>query len=421
MPSVQFSDLNLLPSLQQTLNKIGYDTPTPIQAQTIPLVLAGDDVLGIAQTGTGKTAAFCLPMIHTLAEKRNRPEPKFTRALILTPTRELAIQIHQNLEIYGEGMGQRYAVIFGGVSQGKQVAQLKKGVDVLVATPGRLLDLIDQGYAKLNRVEVFVLDEADRMVDMGFLPDVERIIGHCPSKRQTMLFSATISQDVKYISKKYMKEPKQIIVETYVDASKLKQVYYDTPNSSKFSLLVHLMKKEKSGIVMVFCNTRRNVDMVSDNLKRYKIHAHAIHGGLEQKKRSRVIEKFHTKEAEILVCTDVAARGLDIRGVTHVYNYDIPRTSDEYIHRIGRTARAGEEGLAISIVSNRDYDNFRKVLEDDSLKIKLRELPQMEKLSPRFDSGRSSSFGGRPSSGGFGGRSGGRDSGRSGGRKPTRR
>ena len=413
----EFKELGLNKEIVSVLEELDFESPTAIQKEAIPFILEGKDVIGNAATGSGKTFAFAAGIIDKTIPGKG------IQALVLTPTRELADQIAKVTRTFAKKTKLKIVEIYGGVSFENQIDKVRQS-DILVATPGRLLDHLERKTLKLGDLKILVLDEADRMVDMGFLPDVERIIGHCPSERQTMLFSATISQDVKYISKKYMKEPKQIIVETYVDASKLKQVYYDTPNSSKFSLLVHLMKKEKSGIVMVFCNTRRNVDMVSDNLKRYKIHAHAIHGGLEQKKRSRVIEKFHTKEAEILVCTDVAARGLDIKGVTHVYNYDIPRTSDEYIHRIGRTARAGEEGLAISIVSNRDYDNFRKVLEDDSLKIKLRELPQMEKLSPRFDSGRSSSFGGRPSSGGrggFGGRSGGRDSGRSGGRKPTRR
>ncbi len=414
------------------LEELNFEEPTEIQKEAIPLILEGNDVIGNAATGSGKTFAFAAGLIEKTVPGKG------VQALILTPTRELADQIAKVIQTFAKNTKLKISEIYGGVSFENQIDKVRQS-DVLIATPGRLLDHLERKTLKLNEINVLVLDEADRMVDMGFLPDVERIIGKCSTKRQTLLFSATTSQDVQYISKKYMNNPTQITVETYVDNSKLQQVYYDSPNSSKFSLLVHLLKKEKSGIVLVFCNTRRNVDMVSDNLKRYKIHAHAIHGGLEQKKRSRVIEKFHTNEAEILVCTDVAARGLDIKGVTHVYNYDIPQSSDEYIHRIGRTARAGEEGLAISIVSNRDYDNFRKVVEDDSLKINLKELPKMEKLSPRFDSGRRRSFGGRsggrrdsgrgrPSFGGrgrFGNSGGRRDSGRgrpsSGGRDSGKR
>ena len=254
------------------------------------------------------------------------------------------------------------------------------------------------------------------MVDMGFLRDVEKIISQCPKERQTLLFSATSSPDVQYIERKYMKAPKNIVVEQYVDASQLKQEFYNCQSHMKFSLLVHFLKQEKSGIVLVFCNTRRNVDMLSRNLKRYEIDSHAIHGGFEQRKRSRVIEMLHSDQAHILICTDVAARGLDIKNVSHVYNYDIPRTSDEYIHRVGRTARAGKSGIAVNLVSSKDYENFRKVLSNDSIKIEEKEIPKVEVLSVNFQNkdndfrgnrGGGRSFGGRSSFGGNRGGSGG--------------
>ena len=226
------------------------------------------------------------------------------------------------------------------------------------------------------------------MFDMGFINDVEDIIGHCPKERQTLMFSATINQDIDHIVKKHMKNPVEVSVESYVDASKLKQVYYDVEKNVKFSLLVHLLKSEPAGLVMVFCNTRHNTDFVADNLNSSGIDAMAIHGGLSQEKKNRIMEKFHTGKVLVLVCTDVAARGLDIKNVSHVYNYDIPKTSEEYIHRIGRTARAGKEGIAINLVSERDYENFRRVLEDDSIKPEPVEVPEVQRVLVNLDAGR---------------------------------
>lgn len=352
MLSVQFSALNLLPSLQQTLNKIGYDTPTPIQAQTIPLVLAGDDVLGIAQTGTGKTAAFCLPMIQSLSQKRSRPEPKCTRALILTPTRELAIQIHQNLEVYGEGMGQRYCVIFGGVSQGKQVAQLKKGVDVLVATPGRLLDLIDQGYANLNRVEVFVLDEADRMLDMGFMRDIKKILPMLPKKRHNLFFSATMPPEIKSLADNILVDPKTVEVTpsaTTVDRIRQRVMYVD--KKDKVNLLIHLLKNKKGQKTLVFVEMKHVANRVTEKLESNGIHAVAIHGNKTQGARQRAIQDFTNDKVRVMVATDIASRGIDIDGITHVINFELSNIAESYVHRIGRTARAGAEGEAISLVT----------------------------------------------------------------------
>ena len=399
----EFKELGLSKKVVSILEKLNFESPTDIQKETIPHILKGKDVIGNASTGSGKTLAFASGLIEKTIPGKG------IQALVLAPTRELADQIAKVTRTFAKNTDLKIVEIYGGVSFERQIDKGRQA-DIIIGTPGRILDHLEKKTFDFFDLKILVLDEADRLVDMGFLPDVERIIKQCPIKRQTLLFSATISSDINYISKKYMKEPKQIIVDTYVDASKLKQFYYDVPGNYKFSLLVHLLKKEKSGIVMVFCNTRRNVDLVSDNLRRYKMYSHAIHGGFEQKKRSRVIEKFHANEANILVCTDVAARGLDIRGVTHVYNYDVPKTSDEYIHRIGRTARAGKEGLAISIVSSRDYDNLGKVLQDDSLKIERKELPRLERLSPRFKVEKK--FGGRKDFGRRGRRFGGRTSGR---------
>jgi len=375
----EFKELGLSEKLVKILEELRIITPTEIQAETIPLILKGKDVTGNAATGSGKTLAFASGIIEKITPGKG------VQALVLTPTRELAEQIAKVTRAFSRNTELVTHEIFGGVDLERQINKIRKA-DIIIGTPGRILDHINRRNLKLSEIKILVLDEADRLVDMGFLPDVERIINSCSKNRQTLLFSATTSADIAYIEKKYMKNPSQISVEQYVDASKLKQIFYDVPNHMKFSLLVHLLKEEKSGITMIFCNTRRNVDLISMNLERYDIDSIAIHGGLDQKKRSRIIEKLHKNEAKVLVCTDVAARGLDIKNVTHVYNYDIPSSSEDYIHRIGRTARAGKKGIAVSIVTNRDYDNFRKVVMDDSLKIVQVDLPKMQKITPNFGS-----------------------------------
>ena len=374
----EFEKIGLSKKLTDVLDELKFEKPSDIQARTIPLILEGKDVIGNAATGSGKTLAFASGIIEKVIPGEG------IQALILTPTRELADQITTVMRKFASKTRLEIHEIYGGVDLERQVRRSRRA-DIIVATPGRVLDHLKRKSFNFSKIKILVLDEADRMVDMGFLPDVQRIIEDCSKERQTLLFSATTSPDVDYISKKYMKNPKEITVEKYVDASNLKQFYYDTPDRMKFSLLVHLLEKEKNGIVMIFCNTRRNVDSLTMNLKRYKINALAIHGGLDQKKRMRIIEQFHTNQVNVMVCTDVAARGLDIQGVTHVYNYDISKTSQEYVHRVGRTARAGKKGLAVNIVTSRDYENFKKVLEDESLKIDLKELPEnMERLVPIF-------------------------------------
>src|SRR3989344_292790 len=357
-----FENLGLSGPLLELIRKAGFTEPSEIQEKTIPLVLNGKDVIGNSATGSGKTLAFGAGIIEKIDSEKG------LQSLILTPTRELAEQIGTVLKKFSGYKKLRVSIVYGGVNIGHQIKELQNA-EIVVGTPGRILDHLERGTINLSDIKIFVLDEADRMLDMGFIRDVEKIIKNIPKERQTLLFSATISIDVEHLAQKYMKNPE-----------KLKQVYYDIPKNKKFSLLVHLLKRETPGLVMVFCNTRHNTDFVADNLKRLGIDAIAIHGGLTQDKRTKIMQKFHEKKVYVLVCTDIAARGLDIKGVSHVYNYDIPKTSKEYIHRIGRTARAGREGIAINILSDRDYENFRNVSKDESLQIDEEKVPKIETM-----------------------------------------
>ena len=404
-----FKELGLNKELLALLEKAGFTEPSEIQDKAIPLVMEGKDIIGGSATGSGKTLAFGLGII----EQVERGEG--IQALILTPTRELAEQIGNVFKKFSSYKKLNVSMVYGGVNINPQMRALEES-EIVVGTPGRILDHIERHTINLSGIKILVLDEADRMLDMGFINDVEKIIKKCPRDRQTLLFSATISVDIENIADKHMMNPVNISVDSYVDPEKLKQVYYDVPKNMKFSLLVHLLKQEKSGLVMVFCNTRHNADFVAENLEKQGIEAMAIHGGLSQDKRNRIMKKFHDKKAYILVCTDVAARGLDVKGVSHVYNYDIPKTSKEYIHRIGRTARAGKEGIAVNILSDRDYENFSQVRRDESLKMESLEVPDMKKIwieikrrpferdSFRRDSGRG--YRGRSSSEGYGDRGG---------------
>ncbi len=368
-----FEELGLSKPLLELIRKAGFTEPSEIQEKTIPLVMKGKDIIGGSATGSGKTLAFGTGIIEKVEKEKG------LQSLILTPTRELAEQIGTVFKKFSGYKKLNTAIVYGGVNIGHQIRELQKA-EIVVGTPGRILDHLERGTINLSDLKILVLDEADRMLDMGFIRDVEKIIKNCPKERHTLLFSATISMDIEHLAKKYMKNPETISVEAYVDAKKLKQVYYDIQKNMKFSLLVNLLKRETPGLVMVFCNTRHNTDFVADNLKRLGIDAIAIHGGLTQDKRTRIMQKFHEKKVYVLVCTDVAARGLDIKGVSHVYNYDIPKTSKEYIHRVGRTARAGKEGIAINILSDRDYENFNNVLKDEALYIEKAELPEMQQV-----------------------------------------
>ncbi|MBI2045267.1 DEAD/DEAH box helicase [Candidatus Pacearchaeota archaeon] len=368
-----FEKLGLNPNLLRVLKEINFDEPSEIQEKVIPIALSGHDVIGGSATGSGKTLAFGAPIIEKI-------KPGWgLQSLILTPTRELAEQVAKSISIFSKYSQLKIVTVYGGVSISNQINELRRA-EVVVGTPGRVLDHIKRRTINLSKIKILVLDEADRMLDMGFIHDVTTIVSYCPTKRQTLLFSATISEEIIKISKKYMENPKEVSVDNRVDPSKLEQVFYDVPSNQKFSLLVHLLKDESSKLVMIFCNTKRNCDLIARNLKQQGFDAMALHGDLNQSKRNRILEHFHKSHKFILVCTDVAARGLDIKGVSHVYNYESPKTSTEYIHRIGRTARAGKDGKAITIISERDYENFRRVKEDDSLGIKNVALPEFQQV-----------------------------------------
>ncbi len=367
----KFTKLGLSKELTDVLEHSGFKEPTEIQEKVIPLALSGKDIIGGSATGSGKTLAFASAIIENLKPNKG------IQALILTPTRELAEQVATTIRNFGKNKGLNVLSVYGGVKIGPQIKKLFT-TDVLVGTPGRILDHIERKTLRLDNINFLILDEVDRMLDMGFSKDVEKIINQCPKERQTMLFSATISEDIAYLAQKYTKNLIEVSVESYVDPSKLKQIYYDVPDNKKFSLLVHLLKKEKNDFVLVFCSTRRNVDLVTNNLIRVGIKVKAIHGGLDQKKRLRILNEFKDEGKGILVCTDIAARGLDIKAVSHVYNYDLPIKSKDYIHRIGRTARAGKDGKAIILLASRDYEKFGILIRSEEFNIDLEELPWLE-------------------------------------------
>ena len=349
-----FENLNFSEGLMKVIKGLGYKEPTLIQRDTIPLILKDKDVIGESATGSGKTLAFGAGII----EKCNSGEG--VQALVLVPTRELAEQVKDEIIRLSYNKPIKTLAIYGGVSINPQIEHLRK-TEVVIATPGRLLDHLNRRTINTSKVKILVLDEADRMVEMGFIEDVERIIKTCPRNRQTLVFSATIYGPTKEIAKRYMKDPITIHATKMVDPAKLKQTYYNVPSNLKRELLVHLLQKEKSDLVMVFCNTRRGTDMVVRVLRANGIKSAPIHGGLNQVKRLKTIELFHKGKFQVLVCTDVAARGLHIEGVTHIYNFDIPKEPGDYVHRIGRTARAGKNGLVINILADRDYDSFSRL------------------------------------------------------------
>tara|TARA_B100000767_G_scaffold269597_1_gene291680 strand:+ start:865 stop:2133 length:1269 start_codon:yes stop_codon:yes gene_type:complete len=358
-----FENLNLIPSILKALKDQKYTHPTSIQEKAIPLVLNNEDVLGSAQTGTGKTAAFAIPIIQHLAkDEQNQHGKRKVKTLVVTPTRELAIQIGESFSAYAKYTQIKNTVIFGGVKQGSQVDAMRRGVDVLVATPGRLLDLMNQGYITLNDVKYFVLDEADRMLDMGFIHDIKKVIAKLPKQRQSLFFSATMPQNIVDLSRQILKNPKKIAVNAVSStAETIQQYLYKTNKSNKPELLLHILKDPEMNQVLVFSRTKHGADRIVRNLRKKDINSAAIHGDKSQNQRQRALKEFKQGKVNILVATDIAARGIDIDKLRHVLNYDIPNESETYVHRIGRCGRAGEEGISISLSDAEELSYIRDI------------------------------------------------------------
>ncbi len=358
-----FKKLDLIDPILKALDAEGYTTPTPIQAQSIPLVLEKRDLLGCAQTGTGKTAAFAIPILQLLyQQKKDERGPRNIKVLILTPTRELAIQINDSFAAYGKFTGLSHAVIFGGVSQVNQVNTLRRGVDILIATPGRLLDLISQGFIDLKHLNIFVLDEADRMLDMGFIHDVKRVITKLPVKRQTLFFSATMPPEIQKLANVLLTNPAKVeVTPVSSTAEAIEQSLYFVAKPDKPSLLLHLLKDEKITTVLVFTRTKHGADKVVKFLHRNHITAAAIHGNKSQNARQNALSNFKTGKIRVLVATDIAARGIDIDELSHVINFELPDVPETYVHRIGRTGRAGHSGIAISFCDTEEKDSLKDI------------------------------------------------------------
>ncbi|MGM0576235.1 MAG: DEAD/DEAH box helicase [Myxococcota bacterium] len=357
-----FSDLGLSRPLLRAVEAQGYTTPTPIQEQAIPPLLEGRDLLGVAQTGTGKTAAFTLPLLHRFAERPRRPGARSARCLVLTPTRELAIQIHDSFGIYGRNVHLRRAVVYGGVGQRPQVKTMSRGVDVLVATPGRLLDLIGQGHISLDGVEAFVLDEADRMLDMGFIHDVKKIIARLPEERQTLLFSATMPDAITGLAGRMLRDYTRVeITPTATTVDRIDQHVLFVGRGDKKPLLDDLLRGDAVERSIVFTRTKRGANRVAEFLNRRGLSAEAIHGNKSQSARQRALAGLRDGRVRTLVATDIAARGIDVDGITHVINFDLPNEPESYVHRIGRTARAGSEGVALSFCDGEEVDYLHAI------------------------------------------------------------
>ncbi len=354
-----FQELNLIEPLAKAVAKQGYTEPTPIQAKAIPALLEGKDLIGIAQTGTGKTAAFVLPILQRMTEKY----PRTVKTLILAPTRELAAQIGESFSSYGEFLKFKHTVIFGGVGQGSQVNALQKGVDIVIATPGRFLDLMNQGRIRLNDVEFFVLDEADRMLDMGFINDIRKIISRLPQKRQSLFFSATMSPEITDLANKLLRNPVRVeVAEQATTVERVKQCVFFVDGNNKDKLLLELLKQEHLTRVLIFTRTKHRANKVAAFLDENKIYADAIHGNKSQNARMQALADFKAGNIKVLVATDIAARGIDIDCISHVINYELPNEPASYVHRIGRTARAGTDGTAYSFCAA-DERNFLKDIE----------------------------------------------------------
>jgi ATP-dependent RNA helicase RhlE len=425
-----FASLSLHPTLLQ--NVAHYEKPTPIQTQAIPPVMAGRDLIAIAQTGTGKTAAFALPLIQRLMATKPATPVRPIRALILTPTRELASQIGEGLETFAKNTGLKHEVIFGGVSEERQKQALKRGVDILVATPGRLLDLMGQRAVEFSKLEVLILDEADRMLDMGFLPDVKRVINALPTKRQTLLFSATMPDDITNLAHKILITPVRVeVTPPSTTVERIEQSIFHVDSREKRALLLHLLQDPEVSRVLVFTRTKHRANKVADGLEKAGVPAAAIHGNKSQGARERALAGFKGGNLRALVATDIAARGIDVDGVSHVIQVDLPEVPEQYVHRIGRTARAGRDGIAWAFVSPDDQPLLRDIERSIRLRIPQKTHPFPPGTTPNATDmlaedrpprgfggrgGRGGGGGGRGRPGGGGGGGGGRGQGGGGGR-----
>ena len=358
-----FADLRLIEPLLRAISTEGYDTPTPVQEQAIPHILAGRDLLGCAQTGTGKTAAFALPILQRLsAAAATKGARALSRCLILCPTRELASQIAESFRAYGKNLKLRHAVVYGGVGQNPQVAALRQGVEVVIATPGRVLDLIGQGHVDLRGIEVLVLDEADRMLDMGFINDIRKIVGKIPAQRQTLMFSATMPPEIRRLADTLLRNPATVQVSpSSATADGIDQSVYFVEKRNKSTLLAHLVDQLPMSRAIVFTRTKHGADKVVRHLHSSGIKAEAIHGNKSQNARERALSNFRSNKTPVLVATDIASRGIDVDGITHVVNYDISHEPETYVHRIGRTARAGASGAAVSFCDAEEMPNLRAI------------------------------------------------------------
>ena len=374
-----FKELNLIAPLQRALAEQDYLTPTQIQAKTLPAAIDGFDVLGCAQTGTGKTAAFALPILDWLGQEPTKPRPKHPQALVLAPTRELAIQIGDSFRMYGKHLPLKVSMVYGGVSQRNQVRELERGVHVLVATPGRLLDLMSQGYVRMEELDIFVLDEADRMLDMGFLPDLKRIIKVLPEERQSLFFSATLPPKIKFLATQLLWKPINVDVTPKTPSvEKIDQRVMLVQRSDKQSILNHILDEPNVDRAIVFTKTKRGANRLSEKLERRGIKATAIHGNKSQAARQKALIAFRNASIRVLVATDVAARGIDIDGVTHVVNFDMPTQPESYVHRIGRTGRAGADGVAVSLCSPEESCDLKAIERLIGKRVPIAENPSLQ-------------------------------------------
>lgn len=384
---MKFEDLQLLPELLEALRHKGYDSPTPIQEKSIPSLLKRRDIFGCAQTGTGKTAAFALPILQLMHEDGGAAKAPYVHALILAPTRELALQINENFDAYGKNLGLRNAVIFGGVSQVPQEAAMRKGVDILVATPGRLLDLMQQGLIRLDRVRYFVLDEADRMLDMGFIHDIRKILPKLPARKQTFFFSATVPDEIRSMASELLHDPVRVDVTPVSTAAEtVHQSVFMVPKEQKRFLLKRVIVDDDIDHVLVFTRTKRGADRVARDLSKSGIKAESIHGDKSQTARQRALQGFKEKKVQVLVATDIAARGIDVAQLSHVINFDVPEVAETYVHRIGRTGRAGASGVAITFCSPDEEDYFKDVQKLIRRKLDVRALPDLPPVPPKSES-----------------------------------